>query len=336
MKKVLLTGGSGFLGRRILIHLLHENLTVLSPTRNSCIEFRGMEGIEEHSLRCDLEISSHSILRVMEMFQPDAVIHSAAYYGGIDLCEKDPIGLFVKNVRMIANLIEACSVSDSLVRFMSIGSACGYPGELQGDLSERDWWSGPLHPSVEAYGFTKKIQEVGARALEKAKGVAWQVPILTNLYGKDDVFQEARSHMVAALIKKFADAKLADGDRDLGRKRVVHCWGTGNPIREFLYVDDAAEAIVMLLKSDVRGLINIGTGIGTSIRDLARMIAHRVGFEGHTAWDTNKPDRAARKVLDVTRACSDLGWSASHSLEEGLAETVKWYMGHKAEADERE
>ncbi len=322
------------MGRRILVHLLHEDMTVLTPTRKSCIRFEGMRTFEELDSRCNLERGSEDMVRVMRAFQPDAVIHSAAYYGGLGLSQKDPVGLFVRNAKMAANLIEACAETDSLVRFMSIGSARGYPGHLEGLLSERDWWSGPLHPSVESYGFTKKIQEVGARALEKAKDVAWQLPILTNLYGKHDVFQEARSHVVAALIKKFADAKLADTDR--GRKRVVHCWGTGKPVREFLYVEHAAEAIVMLLKSDVRGLINIGTGDGTTIQDLAQKIKHLIGFDGHIEWDADKPDGAPRKVLDVTRARNDLGWGACNSLDKGLAETVAWYMDHKAEADERE
>lgn len=336
MKKVLLTGGSGFLGRRILVHLLHDRLTVLTPTRHSCIQFNGMDTFEELDKRCDLESGSGDITRIMRSFQPDAVIHSAAYYGGIGICKSDPVGLFVRNAKMIANLIEACAKTDSLVRFMCIGSACGYPGHLEGLLSERDWWSGPLHPSVESYGFTKKIQEVGARALEKAKGVSWQLPILTNLYGKHDVFQEARSHVVAALIKKFADAKLADEGRTKGRKRVVHCWGTGKPVREFLYVEHAAEAIAMLLKSDVRGLINIGTGDGTTIKELANIIKGLVGFDGHIEWDTDKPDGAPHKVLDVTRARNELGWAACNSLSKGLAETVAWYMDHKAEADQRE
>jgi len=338
MKKVLLTGGSGFLGRRILVHLLREDFTVLTPHRKGCEQFHGLKDHIDHGIRgvrCDLERENGGILEIMRWFKPDAVIHSAAYYGGIGICKSDPVGLFVRNTRMAANLIDVCSRTDSIVRFMCIGSACGYPNYLQGNLSERDWWKGPLHPSVEAYGFTKKIQEVGARVLEKARGVAYQVPILTNLYGEYDVFQEARSHVVAALIKKFADAKLADDKRITGRRRVVHCWGTGAPVREFLYVDDAAGAIVMLLKSDLRGLVNIGTGTGTSIKDLATMIAHRVGFDGHIEWDTDKPDGAMHKVLDVTRVRRELGWIHRYCLGDGIAKTVKWYMSHKEEADQR-
>lgn len=334
MKKVLLTGGSGFLGRRILVRLLRDDMTVLTPTRRSCVQFNGMDTFDGQDKRCDLESGSEDMVRIMRGFQPDAVIHSAAYYGGAGLCNTDPIGLFVRNARMTANLIEACAETGSLVRFMSIGDARGYPGHLEGFLSERDWWSGPLHPSVEAYGFTKKIQEVGARALEKANGVAWQVPILAGLYGKHDAFQKDRSHVVAALIKKFSDAKKADTGR--GRKRVVHCWGTGKPVRDFLYVEHAAEAIGMLLKSDVRGLINIGTGDGTTIKELANMIKGLVGFDGHIEWDTNEPDGAPHRVLDVKRARNELGWGACNSLARGLAKTVAWYMDHKAEADGRE
>ena len=337
MKKVLLTGGSGFLGRRILVHLLREGMTVLSATRHRCVEFAGLDHSKEYSYGCDLEQNAQEILRITDWFHPDTIVHSAAYYGGIGLCKTDPVGLFVRNTRMAVNLIDACAQTKSIKQFMSIGSACGYPdiGDT-GDLQEIDWWSGPLHHSVEAYGFTKKIQEVGAHALEKARGITYQMPILTNLYGEDDVFQETRSHVVAALIKKFSDAKNGDGDQRKGAKRVVHCWGTGNPVREFLYVEDAAEAVVKLLKSDLRGVVNIGTGIGTSIKELVEKIRYLVRFDGHIRWDADKPDGAPRKVLDVTRAREELHWEARYSLKRGLEKTVKWYMEHKEEADKRE
>lgn len=335
MKKVLLTGGSGFLGRRILVQLLQDGMTVLTPTRDSCIQFNGTDTFEEHDKRCDLERGSEDILRIMRGFQPDAVVHSAAYYGGAGLCKSDPVGLFVRNARITANLIEACAETDSLVRFMSIGDARGYPGHLERP-SERDWWSGPLHPSVEAYGFAKKVQEVGMRTLEKSKGIVWQLPILACLYGKHDVFQGARCGIVGALIKKYSDAKLADAGRTRGRKRVVHCWGKGTVVRDFLYVEHAAQAIALLLKSDVRGLINISTGEGTAFKDLASMVRNLVRFDGYTEWSGEKPDGPANRVLDVTRLVNELSGTALGTLRDGLAETVKWYMDHKAEADERE
>src|SRR5262249_10876826 len=145
-------------------------------------------------------------------------------------------------------------------RFMSIGSACAYAGDVSGDMKESDFWAGPLHPSVESYGFTKKVQQVALNAYARQYGIKGQFPIITNLYGEHDVFGEYRSHVAAALIKRFADAKAA------GAPEVV-CWGTGKPVREFIYVGDAAEAVVRLLETDHFAPVNIGTGVGTTIKE---------------------------------------------------------------------
>ena len=194
----------------------------------------------------------------------------------------EPARIFHNNVMMGANLL-AASVQVGVRKIMVIGSACSYPGSIAGDMNEDDLWSGPLHPSVEAYGFTKKVLEVGLRAYARQHGIAGQMPVITNLYGENDVFGEYRSHVAAALIKKFADAVKSGADR-------VVCWGTGAPVREFLYSGDAAEAVVRLLAHDYNEPLNIGTGIGTSIRELAGLIAKHIGFRGEIVWDGTKPD----------------------------------------------
>jgi GDP-L-fucose synthase len=195
-------------------------------------------------------------------------------------------------------------------------------------MREDDFWNGPLHPSVEAYGFTKKVLHVGLRAYGKQYGMQGQLPLVTNLYGEHDVFGEYRSHVVAALIKKFSDA-VQHGDEE------VVCWGTGSPVREFIYVGDAAEAVGRLLKTDYLEPLNIGTGIGTSIKELSELIARSIGFAGKIIWDGSKPDGVSRKVLDTTRMKQVLAWQPPTSLEAGLKQTIRWYLENKEKADAR-
>jgi GDP-L-fucose synthase len=311
MSRVLLTGGTGFFGRRIAEALRRHEFEVAAPGRP---EFDMLD--------------FPSTLRTLESLRPDIIVHSAAYYGGLGICMAEPAQIFHHNVLMGVNLFEAaarCGVR----KIMAIGSACSYPGGVAGNMKEDDFWSGPLHPSVEAYGFTKKVLEVGLRAYGRGNGMIGQMPVVTNLYGEHDVFGEYRSHVAAALIKKFADAALARADH-------VVCWGTGAPIREFIYSADAAEAVARLLKSGYTEPLNIGTGIGTTIKELAEIVARLTNFRGKIVWDTSKADGVLRKVLDVSRMESILNWKPPTSLEAGLAKTIRWYLDHKAEADARQ
>lgn len=307
---VLLTGGTGFFGRRIAVALRERGFRVVAPGRP---EFDLMDRA--------------SVDRAVQAIKPDQIVHSAAYYGGLGICVAEPDQIFYRNTIMSANLIDAAA-RGGVLKFLSIGSACSYPGNLVGDMKETDFWAGPLHPSVEAYGFSKKIQQVGLRAYEKQTGMKGQMPVVTNLYGEHDVFGEYRSHVAAALIKKFADAMLA------GKDEVV-CWGTGSPVREFIYVGDAADAVARLLETDFTEPVNIGTGIGTSIKELSELTARCLGFKGKIVWDTSKPDGVGRKVLDVSRMKQVLGWSPPTSLAAGLEKTVRWYLANKETADAR-
>jgi GDP-L-fucose synthase len=310
LERVLLTGGTGFFGGRIAEALKRHGFEVVTPGRP---EFDLMDAA--------------STLNGLKRLEPASIVHSAAYYGGLGICMAEPTEIFYRNVQMGINLFEAAAKT-GVRKIMAIGSACSYPGGVAGDMKEGDFWSGPLHPSVESYGFTKKVLEVGLRAYGRKYGMIGQMPIVTNLYGEHDVFGEYRSHVVAALIKKFADAVQC-------RAGQVVCWGTGSPMREFIYSRDAAEAVARLFECGYAEPLNIGTGIGTSIKELAELIGRLTGFKGEIVWDTSKADGVGRKVLDVSRMESILGWKPPTSLEAGLSRTIRWYMENKAEADAR-
>ncbi len=203
-ERVVLTGGSGFFGRRIAEALRRHGYDVSTPGRP------------------DFDLMDASLTRrAIDRLRPETIVHSAAYYGGLGICMAEPTQIFHRNIVMGANLLEAAARA-GVRKIMAIGSACSYPGAVAGDMKEDDFWSGRLHPSVESYGFTKKVLEVGLRAYGRGYGIVGQMPIVTNLYGEYDVFGEYRSHVAAALIKKFADAVQSRAQR-------VVCWGTGDP-----------------------------------------------------------------------------------------------------------
>lgn len=309
--KVFFTGGTGFFGRALLAKFQGGGHEIIAP-RSSDVDLMDAKQVEE----------------AVGDFAPDLLVHSAAYYGGIGINQEEPDNLFYRNTVMVANVYHAAG-KVRVPKVQGIGSACAYPGKIHGDLHEDAFWDGELHPSVVAYGFSKKVQEVAMMAYGKKYGMKGQLPLLTNLYGEHDVFTEYRSHVVSALIKRYADATLENAP-------YVMNWGTGSPIREFMYVQDAAEACYRLALTDFTGRLNIGTGIGTTIKELAELTAKHTGFQGEVRWDPEKPDGVARKVLDVSRMKEVLNWTPEFDLDSGLKRTIDWYMANKAEADARE
>lgn len=307
-KTIVVTGGSGFLGRHIVSEAEAKGYEVLAP-RSAEMNLLTGEGVEAY-------FKGKSV---------DTIVHSAAYYGGIGINQSEPATIFNRNVQMALNVFEIAR-EYGVRKVLPIGSACAYPGYLTGDLNEKNFWDGPLHDSVEAYGISKKIQQVAQKAYHKQHGIESNHLILTNLYGAHDVFTEYRSHVVSALIKKFTDAT----DK-------VTLWGDGSPIREFLYVKDAAEAIVAAINLETDFVpVNIGTGVGTSIKELAETVAEFTEFSGEVEWDTTKPNGTLRKVLDVNRMKEVLGWSPKYAFREGIKETIDWYIANKEEADKRQ
>ena len=311
-KKVIVTGGSGFLGTPVVEILREKGAEVFVPRR------RDYDLIQlQESLRCFAE------------HRPEVVIHSAAFYGGIWINQMYPAKIYYENLMMATNVIEACRLS-GVKKFVGVGTACSYPGYLTGELNEEDLWNGPAHETVRNYGMVKKMMQIQCWAYKKQYGFNGIHLILTNLYGPGDTYNPERSHVAAALVRKFVEATQR-GDAS------VEVWGTGKPIREFLFVNDAAEAIVRAAEIyDDVAPVNIGTGIGTSIRELAETIQDVSGFAGTLTWNTEKPDGQMKKILDVRKMKTALQWQPPTALREGLEKTIRWYVANKNAADARE
>jgi GDP-L-fucose synthase len=236
--------------------------------------------------------------------------------------------IFTQNMKMNVHAFEVAAAL-KVKQIVTVGSACSYPGVAPADLSESDLFTGPLHPSVECHGFTKLAMIAGNRAYYSSHGLSGIHLLPANLYGPGDVYQERRAHVVAALIKKFADAVAAGSD--------VHLLGNGEPVREFMYIDDLAGAVMKACETPVDGveLVNVGTGVGTSIRALAQMLAELTGFKGSVHWAGSTSNGAMRKVMKVDRMRTLLGINHSTELRDGLTLTLDWYLEHKTEADAR-
>jgi len=295
--RVLVTGGSGFVGHHLLPKLGNAGHEVRAP----------------RSKEMDL-MSLTSVETTIASFCPDVVVHMAAYYGGININVHEPAELLYRNSIMTMNLLQAVRVLCPLV--LGVGSACAYPPDVT-DLKEDYLFSGPCHPSVEGYAFTKRLQLTALRVYERQYGIKWAHLVPANMYGEYDEYGEYRSHVVAALIRRFIEATVKEQEE-------VVVWGSGKAVREFLYVGDLADAIVKALGCSV-GVVNIGTGVGTSIRELVDLLVTLTGFRGKVVWDVSKPEGVDKKVLIVDRAKQLLGWTAPTSLEEGLRRTVDWY-----------
>lgn len=305
-KTVLVTGGGGFLGTHLVSHLEQSGAEVCAPP----------------SADYDL-VRYEEADRALARFRPAIVVHAAADVGGIGYNRLYPADIFRNNLLMSCNVLEACR-RNNVEKLVVIGSACAYPGEVTGTLREADFLTGPMHPSVECYGLSKRALYLGAKAYREQHGLNSILLVLTNLYGPHDKFDPEESHVVAALIRKFVEAVE-------NAEPAVECWGTGAPIREFLYAGDCAEAVLRAAERyDGLEPLNIGTGTGTSIKELAELTARITGFTGEVRWDTTRPDGAMKKVLDVSRMVEVLDWSPPTSLEEGLRKTIQWYRQNRS------
>jgi GDP-L-fucose synthase len=299
---ILVTGATGFLGKRVCRRL---DLAGLPYVRSSI------------SLGTDLRNAAET-LKLFEDVRPTDVLNCAAFVGGIRFGYDRPADLFHNNLLMATSLLSAGSAT-KVRRIVNPISNCAYPGKST-LFRESEFWDGPMHESVLAYGFARKAFWVGSWAYNKQYGLDVVNLILSNMYGPDDHFEEARSHALGALIMKIVDAKRSGAPR-------VTVWGSGTPVREWLHVDDGAEAMFRALAAPPSvEPVNIGVGKGISVIDMARLIARIAGYEGRLVLDPSMPDGAPYKTVDGSRGEAYLEWRPTHELESGIAETVKWYM----------
>lgn len=309
-KSVLVTGGAGFLGSHIVEILKKRGAKVFVPRR------------AEYDLTDRGQVD-----RCYADSRPEIVIHCAAFYGGMRIHELVPGKIYYENLLMGAFMMEAARLS-GVKKYVSIGSDCSYPGYLNKEvLSEDDLWAGLPHETALDYGVVKKMPIIQGWAYNKQYGFNSIHVILTNMYGPRDAFHPDKSHVVAALVRKFVEAKEKGSDS-------IEIWGSGKPTRNFLYVEDAAEGVVLATeKYDGTEPLNVTTDGGSAVAELAEDIKRIIGFEGKLAYNTNRPDGQMKKILDVSRMKKLLDWTPKVPLEEGLKRTISWYEKNKDEAN---
>ncbi|MGD9784579.1 MAG: NAD-dependent epimerase/dehydratase family protein [Hyphomicrobiaceae bacterium] len=304
---ILLTGATGFVGSHVAEGLRRRGLA-FTPT--------------SLSLGTDLRDRDQA-MALFESVRPSKVINCASFVGGIQFGYKFPVDIFRNNLAMILNLLEAAQAV-GVQRIVNPISNCVYPARAR-LFKEDELWDGPMHESVMVYGFVRRASWMGSWAYAREHGLDTVNLILSNMYGPADHFDEERSHALGALIMKFVEA------RRRGDPHVV-VWGTGKPVREWLHVSDGAEALIRGLDAaSTTDPVNIGVASGVSILDLARMIQRETGYEGEIRLDTSKPDGADYKTVDGARGEALLGWRPQIGLEQGVRDTVAWYLANRAE-----
>ena len=302
-QRVLVTGGGGFLGRRIVERLRETGCESIAAPRRA-----------EYDLR---ELGE--VVRVYQDVQPTLVIHAAASVGGIGANRERPAEFFYDNLVMGVQLIDQARRA-GVAKFVAIGTVCAYPAFAPVPFREEDLWNGYPEETNAPYGLAKKMLLVQSQAYRQQYGYNSIFVLPVNLYGPGDNFDPKSSHVVPALIRKCVDA-LERGATE------IEVWGDGTPTREFLYVDDAAEGIVLASERyDSSDPVNLGSGAEISIADLSAKIAACVGFTGRITWDASKPNGQMRRRLDVAKAEERFGFHAKTSFDEGLQRTVDWYL----------
>ena len=301
----MLTGGSGFLGARVRDRLEAAGAAEIAVVRR-----------RDHDLT-----DPAAVAEAYEQAQPDTVVHLAAEVGGIGANRANPGRYFYANMAMGLHVIEE-GRRRGIGKFVQIGTVCSYPKFTPVPFSEDELWNGYPEETNAPYGIAKKSLLVMLQGYREQYGLNGIFLMPVNLYGPGDNFDPETSHVIPALIRKCEEARVAGADE-------VVCWGTGSASREFLFVDDCAEAIVAATRLfDGPEPVNIGASSEITIRELTELIARLTGFEGELAWDTSKPDGQPRRCLDTTRAKERFGFEASTGLEDGLRATIDWWRAH--------
>ena len=305
-KKIVVTGGAGFLGTYVVKKLEERGCSEIFIPRSEHYDLVEMEAVK----------------RLYQEARPDIVIHLAAKVGGIGANMRNPGRFFYDNLMMGVQMMEQGRLF-GLEKFVAIGTICAYPKFTPVPFKEEDLWNGYPEETNAPYGLAKKMLLVQSQAYRHQYGFHSIFLLPVNLYGPGDDFDLESSHVIPALIRKAVEAK------ERGERRIV-AWGTGKVSREFLYVEDAAEGIILATeKYDKADSINLGAGFEISIKELAESICELAGFDGEIEWDTSKPDGQPRRRLDTSRAKEEFGFEARIDLREGLRRTIEWYVTHR-------
>jgi len=299
--KIGVAGGFGFLGAHVVNKLTDNGYEVVPFSRRNGVDIRQYEQIDEF----------------LGQISADIVINCAAHVGGIAYNALAPVEIYEDNLLIGFNLVRAC-YGNGIKKLVNIMPNCTYPGVAE-IYKEENWWDGEMHDTVITYGMPRKAVWVQCWAYKQKHDFDSIHIVLPNLYGPGDHFDPVRSHALGALIKKTIDAKRSNNN-------TIEIWGTGDPIREWGYVDDAADGIVLAMESyHGFGILNLGEGRGYTIKEIAEMIREATGWKGEFVFNTSYPDGAPKKILDVTKMKEVLQWEPSTSIRAGIKEAVKWY-----------
>ena len=301
-KRIVITGGKGFLGSHLVKKMKESGYRYIFPL-----------GRSDYNLR-----EKEEVVKLFKNIDPNVIIHLAADVGGIGANQKFPGSYFYNNLMMNTQLIEQARIF-GIEKFVATGTVCSYPKFASVPFKEEELWNGYPEETNAGYGLSKKMMIVQSMTYREQYDFNSINLLLVNMYGPGDNFDPNSSHVIPALIKKFYEAKINNLDE-------VVIWGTGKATREFLYVEDCVEAIILATerygKSDP---VNIGAGFEISIKGLVEKIKNIIGFNGKIVWDTTKPDGQPRRCLDVTKAEKEFEFKAKTKFEEGLKKTIEWY-----------
>lgn len=303
-KKILVTGGRGFVGSNLLIELEKKELTFYAPTK------------EEYDLRKEKDVRN-----LFETYKPNIVLHVAGKVGGIWANKTNPADFFYDNI-MMGTLVSHYAYLHNVEKLVSLAAGCGYPKYLPVPYTEDDFWKDLPDENSIGYSMAKKNLIIQSWTYREQYGFNSTVLLPANLYGPHDNFDLVTSHVVPALVRKFIDAKKNKIDE-------ITVWGDGSSSREFLYVDDAVDAIINAIHTDESGPFNLGTGYETTIKELVSTISDLVGFQGKILWDKTKPNGQPRRFYDMTKFQKTFGYIPNTKLYEGLKKTIEWYESNK-------